>query len=567
MQIILRKIPNELPDLKLSNLLTRIYATRKIVSIDELDLALSRLLPYKDLMGIDEALNLLVSIRENNGKIMVIGDFDVDGATACACAVLGLRKLGFNVQYLVPNRFKFGYGLTVPIVERALKSKTDLLLTVDNGITSIEGVNAAKQAGLKVIITDHHLPGTTLPCADAIINPNQKHCPFASKNLAGVGVMFYLLIALRSKLRELAKFSSENVPNLANLLDLVALGTVADIVYLDFNNRILVNQGLARIRAGVCNLGIKALIKIAKLDSNKINANYLSYQLAPRLNAAGRMDDMSLGIECLLADDEDTAIRLAKQLDSLNQERKTVEFDMQIEANLELNKLNLKDIPAGICLYQEHWHQGVSGILATKITNQYAKPTIIFAKNANNELKGSGRSVAGLHLKDCLAAIATNKPDLILSFGGHSMAAGLTICANNFAKFAQEFAQQVENTADNIITTSAQYDFIRDDELNLTSAYEVHYAGPWGTGFPEPIFYGKFTVINQYLMVGKHLKLKLATLNKSLLDAVVFNVDTNLWPNLRIKEIEITYRLMVNNYKGLDNLQLVVEHISPTLEI
>jgi len=567
MHIALRKIPAQLPNLGVSSLLTRIYATRGITSADELNLTLSKLLPYQDLSGITDAVNLLISSMQNNDKIIVIGDFDVDGATSCATAVLGLRMLGAkNVQYLVPNRFKFGYGLTTDIVSFALKLNPNLLLTVDNGITSIDGVVAAKKANLKVIITDHHLPGSVLPQADAIINPNQNNCRFASKNLAGVGVMFYLLIALRAKLRDLGKFADKNIPNLAKLLDLVALGTVADMVQLDFNNRILVHQGLARIRTGIGNIGINALIEVAKLDNKQINANHLSYQLAPRLNAAGRMDDMRLGVECLLADDVTTAVALAHKLTNLNSERKTVETAMQLEAHTELQKINFSDIPAGICLYQEHWHQGVSGILATKITNQYLKPTIIFAKTSDHELKGSGRSIDGVHLKDCLTAIANKHPNLILSFGGHSMAAGLTIYANNFAKFAKEFAGEIQNSSNNIIAHAKAYDFISDDEINLKSAFDVHYAGTWGTGFLEPMFYGRFTIIDQYLLVGKHLKLKLITKSKVLLDAVSFNVDVNLWPNRRAKEIEITYRLNINRYNNLDNLQLIIEHLAVTVE-
>jgi len=507
-------------DLNLSPLLKRLYAARGVKNAADLDLTLSRLLSFHNLLDIDKATSLLLKAISKQKHILIVADFDADGATACALAILGLQMLGAkNVSYLVPNRFEFGYGLTPEIVQVALTQKPDLLLTVDSGITSFAGVKAAKKAGLSVIITDHHLAADKLPDADAIVNPNQPNCTFASKNLAGVGVMFYVLLALRAALIKDGKFTPPNVPNLASLLDLVALGTVADVVPLDFNNRILVAQGLSRIRANNCRSGINALIGASKLENSQINASNLAFALAPRLNAAGRIDDMSIGIECLLTTDAFKAQNLAAKLSTLNNERKNIESTMQIEANIEMSKLDLRNLPAAICLYQEHWHQGVIGILASRLKEQYQKPAIIFAASSSNEIKGSARSVPDLHIKDCLTAIAAQNPNLILHFGGHAMAAGLTLKKENFADFAQAFAAKVKQMLPSNKDDLPLCDQIAFDEITLQNARQIHFGGPWGANFAEPLFYGKFKVMQQYLLAGKHLKLQLVTPNGALLNA------------------------------------------------
>lgn len=424
MRIDPRPLPAVLPFLgELPPLLTRLYAARGVRSEAELDKSLARLIPYQQLKGIDAAVDLLVTALEQRQRILIVGDFDADGATASTVGTLGLRLLGAaHVDYLVPNRFEYGYGLTPEIVAVALQREPQLLITVDNGISSVEGVAAAKAAGLKVLVTDHHLPGDELPAADAIVNPNQPGCEFPSKALAGVGVIFYVLMALRARLRSLGWYENTQQPNIGELLDLVALGSVADVVPLDANNRILVHQGLERIRAGRARPGIKAILEVAKRDHARLTSTDLGFILGPRLNAAGRLDDMSLGIECLLTTDFAAAREMAAQLDGMNQDRKSIEQGMQREALAQLKDLPLESMPYGLCLFDPEWHQGVIGILASRMKERYFRPTIAFADAGDGLLKGSGRSVQGFHIRDALAVVASQHPNLISKYGGHAMA-------------------------------------------------------------------------------------------------------------------------------------------------
>lgn len=447
MRIEPRPLPETLPDLgDLPPLLARLYAARGVRCAEELDKGLARLIPYQRLKGIEEGVALLVDALEGGQRILIVGDFDADGATASSVGVLALRMLGAAwVDYLVPNRFEYGYGLTPEIVGVALEKRPDLLVTVDNGISSVDGVQAAKAAGLKVLVTDHHLPGPELPAADAIINPNQPGCEFPSKAMAGVGVIFYVMLALRARLRELDWFARRGLkePNLAELLDLVALGSVADVVPLDANNRILVHQGLARIRAGRARPGLRALLEVAGRPPVRITSTDLGFILGPRLNAAGRLDDMSLGIECLLCDDEALARDMAVQLDQLNQDRKAIEQGMQREALAQLKELSLEQLPFGLCLFDADWHQGVIGILASRLKERYHRPTIAFADAGDGSLKGSARSIPGFHIRDALDAVAARHPGLISKFGGHAMAAGLSLPQENFGAFSAAFDAEV----------------------------------------------------------------------------------------------------------------------------
>lgn len=565
MRIEQRSVPECLPDLgNLPPLLTRLYAARGVRSAAELDKSLSRLLPWQSLKGIDEAVSLLVAAIDQQQRILVVGDFDADGATASAVAVLGLRLLGAaQVDYLVPNRFDYGYGLTPEIVALALERTPDLLVTVDNGISSLEGVAAAKAAGLKVLITDHHLPGAELPQADAMVNPNQPGCDFSSKALAGVGVMFYVLLALRARLREQGRFAPGAEPNLAELLDLVALGTVADVVPLDANNRILVQQGLARIRAGRARPGLVALLEVAGRAAAQINSSDLGFILGPRLNAAGRLDDMSLGIECLLRDDPHSARELAVELDQLNQERKAIEQGMQREALAQLKELPEENLPYGLCLYDPQWHQGVIGILASRLKERYHRPTIAFAKADNGQFKGSARSIAGFHIRDALDAVAARQPGLIKKFGGHAMAAGLTLEAECFAAFAQAFDEEVRRqlTHDDLSGRLLTDGSLSAEDLNLPVAQALRQAGPWGQQFPEPLFAGRFALVNQRLLKERHLKLLLRGPDGQMLDAIAFNVERSLWPNAEVAWVDLAYRLEINSYQGRDSVQLLVTHL------
>lgn len=549
--------------------LQRIYAARKIKSPQELDHALDNLLSYQSLAGINTAVSLLADAVKHNLKILIVGDFDADGATSTAAAVRALRLFGAEyVNFLVPNRFAFGYGLTPELAAIAAKEfSPDIIVTVDNGIANHAGVEAAKALGICVIITDHHLSASVLPAADAIVNPNQSADPFPSKHLAGVGVIFYVMLALRSRLRDEKWFEQKNIliPNMSKLLDLVALGTVADLVQLDHNNRILVHHGLRRIRSGQCIPGIVALLELSNKDFSTASAADLGFAVAARLNAAGRLDDMSLGIECLLCDDTVRVRAIAKTLDQLNEERKSIEHDMQAQAMAFLQKLNTNlqaDLPKGLCLHDENWHQGVIGILASRIKDKYNRPVIVFAPGQHNELKGSARSISGLHVRDILALIDTLHPDLIMKFGGHAMAAGLTIQRENLNGFMQIFNEVVSRQ---VTDAQLQHQLLSDgnldeEDFNVDTAAMLRDAGPWGQAFPEPLFDDHFQILEQRIVGDKHLKLRLRK-GKKILDAIAFFVDTRVWPNHRCEAIHAAFKLDVNEYKGRRNIQLIIDYM------
>lgn len=569
MRIEVRPLPDRMPDLGVPPLLTRVYAARGVQSASELDKSLNQLIPYSQLKGIEAAVALLETALAQRQRILFIGDFDADGATACAVGVLGLRQMGAaQVDYLVPNRFEYGYGLTPEIVSVALGYNPDLLVTVDNGISSFEGVAAAQEAGLKVLITDHHSPGATLPAADALVNPNQPGCGFPSKALAGVGVIFYVLLALRARLRTQGWFTQQGLPepNLAELLDLVALGSVADVVPLDANNRILVQQGLARLRAGRARPGILALLAVAGREAQRLNAADLGFILGPRLNAAGRLDDMALGIECLLCEDPEQAQQMAQQLDQLNRERKGIEQGMQQEALAQLRELPAANLPLGLCLFDPEWHQGVIGILASRLKERYHRPVIAFAEAGEGLLKGSARSVSGLHIRDAIDAVATRHPGLIRHFGGHAMAAGLSLPQEHLAAFMAAFDAEVrrhlreEDLGGRLLSDGT----LSTEELTLDAAHSLRQAGPWGQHFPEPLFHGDFRLLEQRLVGERHLKLVLATADSPKpIEAIAFNIDLECWPNPQVRQVRLAYQLDVNQYRGQESLQLLVKHLEP----
>jgi single-stranded-DNA-specific exonuclease len=515
-------------------LLQRIYSARGVQHERELQYQLANL-HKPNFKGLPEAVSLLADAVVAQAKIIIVGDFDADGATSSALAVLALRAMGLsNVDFLVPNRFEYGYGLTPEIVAVAAAQQPDIIITVDNGISSIEGVEAARELGIAVIVTDHHLPGTYLPNADAIVNPNQPGCEFPSKNLAGVGVIFYVMNALRAELRQMGWFEESGItePNMASFLDLVALGTVADVVPLDYNNRILVAQGLQRIRAGVCRPGIKAMLEVSGKQANKLVASDFGFALGPRLNAAGRLDDMSLGIQCLMCASENLAREMAAQLDELNRDRKAIETGMQQEAMTMLQKTlqaDAESLPWGLCLFDETWHQGVIGILASRIKDKYHRPTIVFADVGEGEIKGSARSVPGFHIRDALDAVAARHPDLLQKFGGHAMAAGMSLTRENFGEFSKAFDDEVRRQ---LTTDDLQAVVVSDGELaaqdfSLPIATQLREAGPWGQHFPEPVFDGEFFLVQQKLVGEKHLKMTLAhdAQGQQLVDAIAFNID------------------------------------------
>ncbi|MCU1721408.1 single-stranded-DNA-specific exonuclease RecJ [Pseudomonas sp. 5P_5.1_Bac1] len=568
MRIEPRSLPSTLPFLgDLPPLLTRLYAARGVQSAEELDKSLGRLLPYQMLKGIDAAVDLLLDALAKRQRILIVGDFDADGATASTVGVLGLRLLGAaHVDYLVPNRFEYGYGLTPEIVAVALQRSPDLLVTVDNGISSVEGVAAARAAGLKVLVTDHHLPGSELPQADAIVNPNQPGCEFPSKSLAGVGVIFYVLLALRAQLRSLGHFQDKPQPNLGELLDLVALGSVADVVPLDANNRILVHQGLERIRAGRARPGLKAILEVARRDHQRITSTDLGFIIGPRLNAAGRLDDMSLGIECLLSEDPQLARDMAAQLDELNQDRKSIEQGMQREALAQLKDLPVESMPFGLCLFEADWHQGVIGILASRMKERYHRPTIAFADAGEGMLKGSARSVPGFHIRDALDAVAARHPQLISKFGGHAMAAGLSLPAENFPAFAEAFDEEVrrqlreEDLTGRLLSDGT----LAVEEFHLELARALRHAGPWGQHFPEPLFHGVFQLVEQRVVGERHLKVVLKSECGAVrLDGIAFSVDREVWPNPTVRWVELAYKLDVNEFRGQESVQLMIAHMEP----
>lgn len=554
-----------------SPLLAQVLANRGITNPAQMDYTLKGLESYDVLKGLPEAVNLLEKAVVSAQRILVVGDFDCDGATSTALCLLALRAMGAGyTDYLVPNRFTQGYGLSTAIVDLASQRQPHLIITVDNGVASHGGVERAHQHGIKVLITDHHIPGASLPAADAIVNPNQLGCPFAFKSTAGVGVIFYVLLALRRRLLARHWFAQQGIspPDLAQYLDLVALGTVADLVPLDRNNRILVAQGLVRLRQGKGRLGLLALLDIAKRNYATLTAADLGFATGPRLNAAGRLDDMSLGIECLLSESESAAAVLAKQLDELNQERRHIETDMKQQAQVYMANLQSQDdqsMPKCICLYQNNWHQGVIGILAARIKEQYHRPVVIFADGDDGLLKGSARSIAGFHIRDALAAVDINYPGLIERFGGHAMAAGLSLNKQSLSRFRCAFLEYAEQNLDN---SDLAVEWLTDGELesadlNLLHAEALRRLGPWGQAFPEPCFHGQFEIVQQRLVGKKHLKLVLAVpSSETLVDGIYFNVDLQRWPN-DSKLVQLIYYLDVNEFRAQRNLQLLVKYIQP----
>lgn len=559
------EISSALQSTSLPPILKQVYANRGIRHPEELVLNLNQLIPPHSLKGIQEAADLLADAIEGEGRVLIVGDFDADGATSCAMAVSVLQQMGLQeVAYLVPNRFQFGYGLTPEIVELAAAQAPDLIVTVDNGISSVEGVLAARQMGISVLITDHHLPGADLPQADVIVNPNQPGCSFPSKYLAGVGVMFYVLTALRATLRERNWFTERGIPppNLGDALDLVALGTVADVVPLDRNNRILVAAGLARIRSGRARPGVEALFEVAGRDHASATAGDLGFIVGPRLNAAGRLDDMSIGIECLLAESSASARDRAQTLHQLNRERRDIEQSMQQDALAQLEALDLAAdaLPFAMTLFDPSWHQGVIGILASRIRERTHRPTVVFAKADDGWLKGSGRSIPGIHLRDMLDQVATQHPGLLSKFGGHAMAAGLSLAEDRLDDFQQALNEAVAMALDHQPPQQVQESdgSLRADDLTLAIFEAVTQAGPWGQQFPEPLFDGIFSV-RRYRIVGeKHLKLSLASENTEV-EAIAFNIDVDTWLKNPLRELGALYRLGINDYRGERSPQLVID--------
>lgn len=572
-KIVQRALPvaafQQLPE-SLHPVLRRVYAARNVRSVVELNNSLEQLLSPMLLRGIDQAVDLLQEVLHRQQRVLVVGDFDADGATSSALMVSLLRAFGLsNVDYLVPNRFEYGYGLTPEIVAAAADHRPELIVTVDNGISSIEGVEAATRRGIRVLVTDHHLPGTTIPAADAIVNPNLPGDPFPSKCLAGVGVAFYLMSAFRSRLRERGWFEQHDraEPNLADYLDLVALGTIADLVPLDHNNRILVEQGLKRVRAGRCRPGIRALLEVAGRNPSRVVAADFGFAAGPRLNAAGRLDDMSLGIECLLSDTEEQARKLADQLDALNRERKEIEHGMKTQALDYVQKIHLADseLPLGLCLFNPQWHQGVIGILASRIKERYHRPVIAFARSGSGQLKGSARSIPGLHIRDTLDAVAARHPSLLSRFGGHAMAAGLSLHENDLAAFQDAFQTELEKRVprealSGVLETDGE---LESGDFSLALGELLRTSGPWGQGFPEPLFDGIFSVVSTRVVGKEHLKLVVRSQpGGRTLDAIAFNQASQHSLNVG-QRVRFLYRLESNEFRGLLDLQLRVEYLEP----
>ena len=549
--IILEK---QLIEFDIHKTLASILSARAIDSSNEIDYKLEKLIPYCELSFAESAANFILDMILAKKNILIIGDYDADGATASACAIKGLEKFGANVDFLVPNRFEDGYGLSVSIVEKALEKKPDLIITVDNGIASIEGVEKAKAHGVDVVITDHHLPGDALPNANFIINPNQKSCNFPSKNLCGVGVIFYLLIAIKSQAKKRKLLNKNEEPRLSDLLDIVCLGTIADLVKLDFNNRLLVQFGMHIIRSGEGNFGIRAISQLSNRRLQNLKTSDLSFVIAPKLNAAGRLDDMSLGIKCLLAKTFDEALHHARRLLSLNTERRQIENEMKDSA-LSKDILGQLENKKAIALYDVSWHQGIIGILASRIKEKFYRPTIIFAKDEEGRLKGSGRSISNFHLRDAIDLISKKNPNLIMSFGGHAMAAGLTILENDFSLFETEFesvASDLLNANDLSIEFEIDHSILDDiniDGINLINS-EI-----WGQGFPAPIFKDSFQVLDQKIIGGKHVKCTLKYKEKKF-SAIYFNHEQSL-----ADKIETIYEIDINRYSGKEEIQLILRQI------
>ncbi len=565
--------PPSTRDLDADNLhpvLQRIYAARGVASTAELDLSLARLWPISRLKGVGQAAALLAEKIVAGESVLIVGDYDADGATSTALAMRALSACGAQaVDYLVPNRFDFGYGLTPELVEVAAERTPGLIITVDNGISSIAGVARASELGIPVLVTDHHLPAERLPAAAAIVNPNQPGDDFPSKHLAGVGVLFYLMVALQKRLKSDGWFERRGLPDPspADWLDLVAVGTVADLVPLDRNNRILVSQGLRRIRAGRCRPGIRALLEVANRSLSRAVASDIGFVVGPRLNAAGRLEDMGLGIECLLTDSPQAAAEMAEELDRLNRSRRAIEQEMrqQAERSLErLHRLSEGELPDGLCLYDPEWHQGVVGILASRIKDQYHRPVIAFADGGEDVLKGSARSISGLHMRDLLERIASRHPGLVQRFGGHAMAAGLSLERANFEAFKAAYESEVSSSVEpamlqGTLLTDGE---LREEELCLDLAQLLRDAGPWGQGFPEPLFEGEFRLLQQRVVGESHLKLRLGTLaGGDAIDGIAFNQ-----PALgnAVSRVKLAYRLDVNEFRGLRTPQLIVEYIQST---
>ena len=555
------QLPAELPEL-----LQQVLARRGVVAAEQLELSAQRLPHFAQLKDCQRAAERLFDAIVQQQAICICGDFDADGATSTALMVSTLRAMGAaRVSYCVPNRFTDGYGLTPNLVAAAQQQGAQLLVTVDSGISCHAGVEAANAAGLDVIITDHHLPGANLPPAYAIVNPNQADCAFPSKSIAGVGVAFYLMLAVRAVARE-QQHPAAQVP-LANWLDLVALGTVADVVKLDGVNRILVQQGLQRIRSGYCRPGIQALLQVTQRNPQQLQASDLGFALAPRINAAGRLDDMALGIECLLCDEMRRAEQLAQELHDLNAQRREIETEMRESATLYVAQLQLQDdqLPPLLVLHQQDWHQGVIGIVAGRVKEQFHRPTITFAAGDDGFLKGSARSIPGLHMRDLLERVHSLQPQLIERFGGHAMAAGLTLAPQHLAEFRQ-IAEQV--AADWLADVALERQILSDGELDASCftvpfVQQLERLGPWGQGFPEPIFDGEFELIQQRIVGQKHLKLVLRSRDGAVLDGIAFNVDTQRWPDLAVREVQVAYQLQLNHFRGATNVQLLVEHLQP----
>jgi len=562
--------PGDLPA-SLHPVLKRVYGARGVRGAEDLELGLDRLLPVSSLGGMASAVDLLLRCHRDGRRVLVVGDFDADGATSTALMVRQLRRLGFHEPgFLVPDRFRFGYGLTPEIVRVAATMRPDLIVTVDNGVSSVEGVAEARRHGIDVLVTDHHLPGPSLPEAAAIVNPNLAGEGFASKSLAGVGVAFYVMAALTRALRDRGAIADPAAANPADLLDLVALGTVADVVPLDFNNRILVAQGLRRIRAGRCVPGLAALLEVAGRKLESVVAQDLGFQVGPRLNAAGRLEDMTLGIDCLLAADPGEARSLAARLAELNTERREIEARMQGEALAQVDALveSLEgSLPAGLCLYDDGWHQGVIGLVASRVKERVHRPVIAFAPADAGWVKGSARSVSGLHVRDVLDAVAAHHPGLLEKFGGHAMAAGMTLRADRLDEFSAAFAQEVARAAgDDVLSGDLHTDGpLEPGEFNADTAVAVREGGPWGAGFAEPAFDGRFGVLDTRVVGSRHLKLKLRTPSGEVADAIAFRyLDDPRAPALRPQDaVDLVYRAAVDDYGGGRRLQLVSEWLAP----
>lgn len=552
-------------------LLARIYAQRGVDHPQQLDYGLQYLTPYHDMAGMAAAISILAQAIAQQKHIVIVGDFDCDGATSTSLAYLALGAMGAHkVSYLVPNRFTYGYGLSAPLVDAAMDMAPEVIVTVDNGIASHEGVDRAHALGLQVVITDHHLAGDTLPKADAIVNPNQPNCPFPHKSTAGVGVIFYVMSALRRHLQEQGWFEQAKItaPNMAQFLDLVALGTVADLVPLEYNNRILVAQGMARIRRGLARPGILALVQQAGRQLNQLQATDMGFVLGPRLNAAGRLDDMSVGIECLLTNDTERAQQLAQQLDELNQQRRSIEGEMQEQAAIivsQLQEAEATQLPPCVCLFQPDWHEGVVGIVASRIKERWHRPSLVFAQGEDGFLKGSARSIPGFHIRDALAAVDAKYPHLIERFGGHAMAAGLSIAMDNLEAFKEAlnaYAQEYLDPA--LLARTWRTDgVLQSPELQLQQAQLLTTAGPWGQAFDAPSFHGDFELIQQRIVGQKHLKMVVAQQQGGeLIDAICFNVDLSTWPG-EYQRVRLVYRMDVNEFRGRQSLQLIVEAMAP----